>query len=142
MKNNHPPFHLAFPVNDLITTKVFYTEVLGCSIGRTNSKWIDFNFFGHQITAHLSEKYFDLKKYDSKVDGMNVPVRHFGLIMDWEDWHEIKDNLISKKVNFIIKPYIRFKNDPGEQATLFIEDPSCNGIELKSFKEKRMIFAC
>ena len=135
------PFHLAFPVKNLIDTKVFYTEILGCSLGRTNAKWIDFNFYGHQITAHLSPESFAKKDIANIVDGKNVPVRHFGLILNWLDWHNIKDNLLKKKVTFIIDPYVRFKGQKGEQATLFIADPSFNGIELKSFKEKEMIFS-
>ena len=141
MKNILSPFHLAFPVKDLLETKGFYTDILGCSLGRTNEKWIDFNFFGHQITAHLSPESFSLEDIANTVDGKNVPVRHFGLILDWEDWHTIKDRLIKQKVTFIIEPYIRFKGQKGEQATLFIADPSLNGIELKSFKDKKMIFS-
>ena len=139
MIKNLSPFHLAFPVKNLLETKLFYTNFLGCSIGRTSDKWIDFNFYGHQITAHLSPDSCDIVY--NKVDDKSVPVRHFGLIMDWKDWHIAKDKLIQKKAQFIIEPYIRFKNKPGEQATLFIVDPSINGIELKSFKDKSMIFA-
>ena len=139
MSNNFPPFHLAFPVKNLLETKLFYTNFLGCTIGRTSNEWIDFNFYGHQITAHLSPDSFDVVY--NKVDDKSVPVRHFGLIMDWEDWHIAKDKLIQNKAQFIIEPYIRFRNKPGEQATLFIVDPSINGIELKSFKNKSMIFA-
>ena len=139
MIKNLSPFHLAFPVKNLLETKLFYTNFLGCTIGRTSDDWIDFNFYGHQITAHLSPDSFDVVY--NKVDDKSVPVRHFGLIMDWEDWHIAKDKLIQNKAQFIIEPYIRFKNKPGEQATLFIVDPSINGIELKSFKDKSMIFA-
>ena len=139
MKNNFPPFHLAFPVKNLLETKIFYTKFLGCSVGRSSPEWVDFNFHGHQITAHLSPDSCDT--VNNKVDGKNVPVRHFGLIMDWDDWHLIKNKLIQNKAHFIIDPYIRFKNKPGEQATLFIVDPSFNGIELKAFKKNKMIFA-
>tara|TARA_B100000579_G_C22485675_1_gene690040 strand:- start:155 stop:583 length:429 start_codon:yes stop_codon:yes gene_type:complete len=141
MENLLAPFHLAFPVKNLKDTKVFYTEILGCSLGRTNPKWIDFNFYGHQITAHLSPESFIKEGIVNQVDGKNVPVRHFGLILSWIDWHIIKENLLEKKVKFIIDPYIRFQGQKGEQATLFIADPSFNGIELKSFKEKEMIFS-
>tara|TARA_B110000238_G_scaffold198666_1_gene243876 strand:- start:2208 stop:2633 length:426 start_codon:yes stop_codon:yes gene_type:complete len=140
MSNNFPPFHLAFPVKNLLETKLFYTNFLGCTIGRASNKWIDFNFYGHQITAHLSPESCDIVN-NNKVDEKIVPVRHFGLIMDWDDWHIAKNKLIQNKAEFIIEPYIRFKNKPGEQATLFIVDPSINGIELKSFKDKSMIFA-
>jgi len=139
MSKSFPPFHLAFPVKNLLETKLFYTNFLGCTIGRISDDWIDFNFYGHQITAHLSPDSCDVVY--NKVDDRSVPVRHFGLIMDWEDWHIAKDKLIQNKAQFIIEPYIRFKNKPGEQATLFIVDPSINGIELKSFKDKSMIFA-
>ena len=140
MSNNLLPFHLAFPVKNLLETKFFYTNFLGCTIGITSNEWIDFNFYGHQITAHLSPDACAAAN-NNKVDDKSVPVRHFGLIMDWEDWHIAKDKLIKNKAQFIIDPYLRFKNEPGEQATLFIVDPSTNGIELKSFKEKNMIFA-
>ena len=140
MIKNFPPFHLAFPVKNLLETKNFYINYLGCSIGRTSKEWIDFNFYGHQITAHLSPDSCDLEN-NNKVDGINVPVRHFGLILDWDDWHLIKEKLVKNKAKFIVEPYIRFENKPGEQATLFIIDPSFNGIELKSFKDKDMIFA-
>ena len=139
MSKSFPPFHLAFPVKNLLETKLFYTNFLGCTIGRTSNEWIDFNFYGHQITAHLSPDSCDAVY--NKVDDKSVPVRHFGLIMDWENWHIAKDKLIQNKAQFIIEPYIRFKNKPGEQATLFIVDPSINGIELKAFKDKSMIFA-
>ena len=140
MRNNFPRFHLAFPVKDLMETRLFYTNFLGCTIGGTSTQWIDFNFYRHQITAHLSPGSCD-EVNNNKVDDKNVPVRHFGLIMDWADWHIAKNKLIKNKVQFIIEPYIRFKNKPGEQATLFIVGPSHNGIELKSFKDKSMIFA-
>jgi len=140
LKNN-PLFHLAFPVDDLNSTKDFYTKILGCKIGRSSETWIDFNFFGHQITAHLSVKRSDNNEVKNKVDGKNVPVRHFGLVMDWQDWHQMKDKLISYKTNFLIEPYLRFKGEIGEQATLFVSDPSLNVIELKSFKNKEMLFA-
>ena len=133
-------FHLAIPVSDLDSANDFYMNILGCSKGRSSTKWIDFNFYGHQITAHLSPSSCDVIN-NNKVDGQSVPVRHFGLIMDWDDWHIAKDKLIKNKAQFIIDPYIRFKNKSGEQATLFIVDPSFNGIELKSFKDKNMIFA-
>jgi len=137
---NIPLFHLAFPVDNLEQAKNFYTKVLDCKIGRKSNKWIDFNFFGHQITAHLSKNNFS-KANNNKVDGKDVPIRHFGLIMDWEDWHKIKEKLILNKVNFHISPYIRFEGQIGEQATLFFSDPSSNMIELKAFKNKKMLFA-
>ena len=137
---NIPLFHLAFPVKNLEITKEFYTKVLDCKIGRTSSNWIDFNFFGHQITAHLSDNEFNFEKHN-KVDGKNVPIRHFGLVLDWNDWHKIKKKLILKKVDFLISPYVRFEGKIGEQATLFFLDPSSNAIELKSFKNKETLFS-
>ena len=116
MSKSFPPFHLAFPVKNLLETKLFYTNFLGCTIGRTSNEWIDFNFYGHQITAHLSPDSCDVVY--NKVDDKSVPVRHFGLIMDWENWHIAKDKLIQNKAQFIIEPYIRFKNKPGEISEL------------------------
>ena len=138
--NNIPLFHLAFPVFNLDKTREFYTKVLECKVGRTSSKWIDFNFFGHQITAHLIQNNNSNSDISNEVDGKKVPIRHFGLIMDWNNWHNIRDKLISNNVQFIIEPYIRFEGEIGEQATLFFSDPSSNFIELKSFKNKEMIF--
>ena len=136
-----PLFHLAFPVYNLEKTKEFYTKILDCEVGRKSDKWIDFNFFGHQITAHLTQKINTKNKISNAVDGKNVPIRHFGLIMNWEDWHNVKDKLILHKIKFVIKPYIRFEGEIGEQATLFFSDPSSNYIELKSFRNKEMVFA-
>jgi len=138
--NNTPLFHLAFPVNNIEKTKEFYTKVLDCKIGRTSTNWVDFNFFGHQITAHLSENELSYKKYN-KVDEKNVPIRHFGLVLDWDVWHKVKNKLILRKVDFLISPYVRFEGEIGEQATLFFLDPSSNAIELKSFKNKDRLFS-
>ena len=138
--NKITPFHLAFTVYNLNKTKEFYKNVLGCRVGRSAERWIDFDFYGHQITAHLStndNKLRDINEVDSK----KVPVSHFGLILLWKDWHSLSKDLLDKKVKFIIKPYIRFKGEIGEQATMFIGDPSENVIEFKSFKNKKMIFA-
>ena len=132
------PFHLAFPVLNLEETKSWYTDVLGCSIGRESSEWVDFNLFGHQIVAHLSE---NLSLSDiNEVDGEHVPIRHFGVILKPLEWKLLKKRIISKKVNFIIKPVTRFKNKVGEQSTMFIQDPSGNALEFKSFANDNMIF--
>ena len=141
MENLLAPFHLAFPVKNLLDTKIFYTEVLGCSIGRTNPKWIDFNFYGHQITAHLSPESFNHNDVVNKVDGKDVPVRHFGVVLGWDEWHDLSKKLKKLKVKFIIDPYIRFKGEIGEQATMFFLDPSGNALEFKSFKDSSQIFA-
>lgn len=133
------PFHVAFPVHDLELAKEFYTGTLGCTIGRSSEHWIDFNLFGHQIVAHLSPEEVGLVK-TSDVDKKNVPVRHFGVVLDWNHWHEFSDHLKSRNVNFVIEPYIRFKGEVGEQATMFLADPSHNALEFKSFKDQEFLF--
>ena len=133
------PFHLAFPVHDLSSAKKFYTNTLLCKVGRSSDEWIDFNLFGHQIVAHLDES-MDFKSSLNIVDGKKVPVRHFGIVMEWKKWHQFVDHLKNKKVNFLIEPHTRFKGKPGEQGTFFIKDPSGNALEFKSFKDKEMIF--
>ena len=134
------PFHLAFPVKNIESTKFFYKEVLGCEIGREDKKWVDFNFFGHQLSAHL--KPDELKKTkENPVDGKSVPVRHFGVILPWEKWQLLSKKLIKINTEFIIEPYIRFEGEVGEQATMFFLDPSGNALEFKSFKDSSQIFA-
>ncbi|MBX7146624.1 MAG: VOC family protein [Alphaproteobacteria bacterium] len=133
-------FHLAFPVKDLKKTRFFYEELLGCPVGRTSDLWIDFNFFGHQITAHLNLEELNHVK-SNPVDGDDVPVRHFGVILEWKEWHKWADKLAQANIKFLIEPHIRFKNQIGEQATLFFADPSGNVLEFKSFQEKDQIFA-
>ena len=132
------PFHLAFPVKNLKKTRDWYTKILGCSIGRESSDWIDFNLFGHQIVAHLSniQDSFDI----NQVDGKNIPVRHFGVILKPSEWDQLKEKLILNKIKFIIDPTTRFKGSPGEQSTMFIKDPSGNALEFKSFSDDAMIF--
>ena len=133
------PFHLAFPVKNIESTKFFYKEVLGCEIGREDKKWVDFNFFGHQLSAHL--KPDELKKTkENPVDGKSVPVRHFGVILPWEKWQLLSKKLKKINTEFIIEPYVRFEGEIGEQATMFFLDPSGNALEFKSFKDKEMIF--
>ena len=133
------PFHLAFPVHDLTEAKEFYTKVLGCTLGRSSEHWIDFNLFGHQVVAHLNPEELSKTK-TSNVDDKEVPVRHFGIILEWEKWHQFSAELKNKGVEFIIEPYIRFKGEIGEQATMFFLDPSGNALEFKSFKDPKMIF--
>jgi len=135
-----PPFHLAFPVLDLVKTRAFYADLLECSVGRESDAWIDFNFYGHQITAHLKPEELAQAKTNA-VDGKNVPVRHFGAILDWDAWHQLAARLEKAGSEFIIDPYIRFKGEVGEQATMFISDPSGNGLEFKAFKDTAQIFA-
>ena len=134
-----PPFHLAFPVHDLAAARAFYTGTLGCRIGREAERWIDFDFFGHQITAHLAPG--DGPAAASAVDGDRVPVRHFGVILEWHAWQALARRLGERGVAFLIGPRIRFAGAPGEQATLFIEDPSGNALEFKAFRDPARIFA-
>ena len=135
-----PPFHLAFPVHDIESTRVFYAELLGCSVGRQAERWIDFNFFGHQISAHLKP---DALTGDptNEVDGDNVPVRHFGAVLPWELWHDLVDRLRAHNTTFLIEPHIRFAGQPGEQATVFFHDPSGNALEFKAFRDPSQLFA-
>ncbi len=134
------PFHLAFPVKDLEETYTFYTEILGCSTGRTSDHWIDFNMWGHQVVAHLSP---DEAKESAKnaVDGHGVPVRHFGVILEMDEWELLAEKVKNAGIEFVIEPYIRFKGEPGEQATMFFLDPSGNALEFKAFGDKSQIFA-
>ena len=130
------PFHLAFPVHDLSEAKEFYTKILGCTLGRSSEHWIDFNLFGHQVVAHLNPDELSKTK-TSNVDDKQVPVRHFGIILEWEKWQQFSIELKEKGVEFIIEPYIRFKGEIGEQATMFFLDPSGNALEFKSFKDPK-----
>ena len=137
MKN---PFHLAFPINDIEETKSFYKKHFNCEIGREDKKWVDFDFYGHQLSAHLRPEELKNTKKNS-VDGKDVPVRHFGVILEWETWHQLSSKLKENNVDFIIDPYIRFKGEIGEQATMFFLDPSGNALEFKSFKDSTQVFA-
>ena len=137
--NKLEPFHLAFPVHDLSEAKEFYTKILGCSLGRSSEHWIDFNLIGHQVVAHLKPDELSKTK-TSDVDNKQVPVRHFGIVLEWQKWHEFSKNLKQKGVKFLIEPYIRFKGEVGEQATIFFLDPSGNALEFKSFKDPEMLF--
>ena len=127
-----PPFHLAFPVHDLSVARQFYGDLLGCSEGRSSSEWVDFNFYGHQIVAHLAPDECGHRS-TSAVDGHNVPVRHFGAILPLPEWETLAARLKAGGTQFVIEPYIRFKGEPGEQATMFFLDPSGNAIEFKAF---------
>ena len=139
MNSRLSPFHLAFPVNNIAETKKFFVDIIGCSIGRQSENWIDFDFFGHQISAHLNPKINNITPTNI-VDNDNIPVRHFGLVVPWKEWHKLVGRFKAKKIQFQIKPHIRFKRSVGEQATLFILDPSGNAIEFKSFKDEKMLF--
>ena len=132
------PFHLAFPVKDLKQTEIWYTTILGCTVGRKSNKWIDFNFFGHQVVAHLVNNINIIET--NEVDDNNIPCRHFGVILTPKVWKELENHLKLKKINFEIEPHTRFKNKAGEQHTLFIKDPSGNHLEFKSFENDDDIF--
>ncbi len=136
---NIPRFHLAFPVHDLEKAKTFYTSTLGCPLGRESDNWIDFNLYGHQVVAHLSPKDC-MNTKTNPVDGDSIPARHFGVILPWAEWEELCKILISQNIEFLIKPRIRFKNVTGEQGTFFIQDPSGNALEFKSFKNDKDVF--
>ena len=135
-------FHLAYPVRDIESTRAFYGGVLGCAQGREAGTWIDYDFFGHQVSFHLKPECFNAAPDPTnKVDGKDVPVRHFGAILDWDIWQALANKLRARNTEFIIDPYIRFKGETGEQATMFFLDPSGNALEFKSFKDPNQIFA-
>ena len=138
-RKNLLPFHLAIPVNDLEKSRNFYKNILGCEEGRSSNHWVDFNFFGHQLVIHFKEKESDNTK-TNPVDGKDVPIPHFGVILEWNDFQDFSKKLKEKKINFIIEPYIRFEGLPGEQATMFFKDPCGNALEFKSFKDLNKIF--
>lgn len=134
------PFHLAFPVDDLAAARDFYGNLLGCSEGRSSPEWIDFNFYGHQIVAHLAPGEAGAGPANA-VDGHGVPVRHFGVMLSMAQWQAAAERLTAASVDFIIEPYIRFKGEPGEQATMFFKDPSGNAVEMKAFADINNLFA-
>lgn len=137
---SNPPFHLAFPVADLEATRDFYVNHLGCRVGRESDNWIDFDFFGHQISAHLKPEE-TRRAATSEVDGDAVPVRHFGAVLDWADWQRLGARLRDAGAEFIIEPHVRFAGEVGEQGTFFLLDPSGNALEFKSFKDPSRLFA-
>ncbi|WP_293031998.1 VOC family protein [Pandoraea sp.] len=134
------PFHMAFPVHSLEKARAFYGDLLGCSEGRSAPDWIDFNLFGHQIVAHLAPSEVHVSPTNA-VDGHGVPVRHFGAILTMQQWTSLADRLTAAGTQFVIDPYIRFKGEAGEQATMFFLDPSGNALEFKSFANLDMLFA-
>ena len=134
------PFHLAFPVHDLAAARAFYGGLIGCTEGRSSDEWIDFDLYGHQIVAHLDPAAQSVAVHNS-VDGHDVPVPHFGVVLEWDDWHSLADRLTAAGVTFGIAPYARFKGQVGEQATMFFRDPSGNALEFKAFKDIGQLFA-
>lgn len=137
---NQPPFHLAFPVDDLARARAFYGGLLGCPEGRSSPEWVDFNFYGHQIVAHLAPAEVGHNS-TSDVDGDNVPVRHFGAILAMDQWQALADKLVRAGTKFVIEPHIRFKGQVGEQATMFFLDPCGNALEFKAFQDMSQVFA-
>ncbi|MBX3419827.1 MAG: VOC family protein [Pirellulaceae bacterium] len=133
------PFHLAFPVHDLAAVRDFYAGVLGCAEGRSSEQWIDFNLFGHQIVAHLDVNHVPHPAHNA-VDGHDVPVPHFGVVLAWEEWEAFAKRLRGLGVAFVIEPCIRFQGQVGEQATMFFQDPSGNALEFKAFKNLDDLF--
>jgi hypothetical protein len=134
------PFHLAFPVDDLAAARDFYGKAMGCREGRSSEEWIDFDFYGHQIVAHLAPGEAG-DRARNHVDGYGVPVPHFGIVLSMADWQELADRLRAAGVDFAIEPTIRFRGRPGEQATMFFRDPSGNALEMKAFADDAMLFA-
>lgn len=135
-----PPFHLAFPVADLAEARAFYGGLLGCPEGRSSAEWVDFDFHGHQIVAHLAPGEC-ARAATNRVDGDAVPVRHFGLVLSMDDWTALAAKLRSAGVAFLVEPHVRFKGEVGEQATMFFVDPSGNAIEMKAFADPSRLFA-
>lgn len=135
------PFHIAFPVNDLAAARAFYGGTLGCAEGRSSEEWIDFNLFGHQIVAHLKAGMETTKPHHNAVDGHAVPVPHFGVVLPMPMWKDLAERLRAAGVAFVIEPYVRFKGEVGEQATMFFYDPAGNALEFKSFADMGQVFA-
>ena len=133
-------FHLAFPVRDLTEARAFYGGVLGCPEGRSDATWIDFDLYGHQIVTHLRPGGGGVE-VTNPVDGHDVPVPHFGVILSMGQWHELAERVRGRGVRFVIEPYVRFKGQPGEQATMFFLDPSGNALEFKAFADRSQVFA-
>ena len=134
------PFHLAFPVTSLAKARAFYGDLLGCPEGRASDEWVDFNFYGHQIVAHLSPNEAG-HHATNEVDSHNVPVRHFGMVLSMTQWEELAQKLRKAGTQFVIEPYIRFKGEVGEQATMFLLDPCGNALEFKAFADPSRLFA-
>ncbi|MEC8424300.1 MAG: VOC family protein [Myxococcota bacterium] len=134
-----PTFHLALPVDDLDAARGFYAGVLGCIEGRSAPRWVDFDFFGHQLSLHLADGAGEEAR--NAVDGDAVPVRHFGVILPWDEWTTLHTRLDAHGHAFLIAPKVRFAGEPGEQGTFFLRDPAGNALEFKSFQDMSRVFA-
>lgn len=137
---NITPFHVAIPVHNLEECRTFYRDVLGFEEGRSSDQWVDFNFFGHQVVIHYKPKT-EAEVHTNPVDGKDVPVPHYGVVLPWDTFSTFSEALKSKGIEFVIEPYIRFKGKPGEQATMFFYDPAGNALEFKAFKDMGQLFA-
>ncbi|MDP5093387.1 MAG: VOC family protein [Polaribacter sp.] len=134
------PFHIAIPVQNLEKCRTFYRDILNCKEGRSSDHWVDFDFFGHQLVIHQKDD-FVAQKISNPVDGHDVPVPHFGVVLTWEDWHLLSERLKAANTKFVIEPCIRFQGKVGEQATMFFNDPENNALEFKAFKDISQLFA-
>jgi len=139
MSQNLRPFHLAIPVNNIDINRTFYRDVLGCKEGRSSNHWVDFDFFGHQLVIHLKDETNE--SVSNPVDGKEVPIPHFGVVLDMQTFETFAEDLKKKDIQFIIEPYTRFKGEVGEQATMFFKDPSGNALEFKAFRNLDQLFA-
>ena len=137
---SQPPFHLAFPVHDLGAARAFYGDLLGCPEGRSSDAWVDFDLYGHQIVAHQDPDPKP-RQVRNEVDGIHVPVPHFGLVLEMADWQNLADRLKAAEVEFVVEPTVRFPGETGEQATMFLFDPSGNALEFKAMRDKSALFA-
>jgi len=135
-----PPFHLAFPVHDLAAAREFYGNLLGCEEGRSADSWIDFNLYGHQIVTHITPTSKAVSPESNPVDGHDVPVPHFGVVLPWGEWEQLAEKLKAAEITFVIEPYVRFAGQTGEQATMFFLDPSGNALEFKAFRDPEELF--
>ncbi len=135
------PFHLAVPVDNLEKARKFYRDTLNCEEGRSSDHWVDFNFFGHQFVIHYKEAEDKSPGASNPVDGKDVPIPHFGVVLEWDTFWSFAEDLKNKEINFVIEPYIRFEGKVGEQATMFFRDPSGNALEFKAFKDMNQLFA-
>jgi len=137
------PFHIAIPVHNLETCRDFYKNTLNCEEGRSSDHWVDFNFFGHQLVIHYQAKSTikDEEDASNPVDGKHVPIPHYGVVLPWETFHALAEDLKQKNIAFVIEPYIRFEGLVGEQATMFFKDPSGNALEFKAFRDMNQLFA-
>ena len=141
MSSEKPLFHLAFPVTDLEATRTFYVDVLGCATGRESERWIDFDFWGHQVVAHLVEPEEHPAAAHNPVDGQSIPAFHFGPILPWDELNELSGRLEAQGIAYVVEPNVRFEGRRGEQKTLFVADPSGNHLEFKAFRDLEMVFA-